>query len=140
MGPLCRGWASPLRGNSGRPSIAIGRNGAPGSCSGGGKILAVSILSSCRAGKCSMHRSQTSKPNTSLSSLAAVAVLGLLRLYKVLLSPLFTGSCRFYPSCADYMREAIELHGAVKGVWMGTRRLVRCHPLGSHGVDPVPRP
>jgi putative membrane protein insertion efficiency factor len=87
-----------------------------------------------------MHRSQISKLNTLPCSPAAAIVLGLLRLYKVLLSPLFAGSCRFYPSCADYMREAIELHGAVKGVWMGARRLVRCHPLGSHGVDPVPRP
>jgi len=87
-----------------------------------------------------MHRSQLSKPNTSPSSPAAAIVLGLLRLYKVLLSPLFVGSCRFYPSCADYMREAVEVHGAIKGVWMGTRRLARCHPLGSHGVDPVPRP
>jgi putative component of membrane protein insertase Oxa1/YidC/SpoIIIJ protein YidD len=37
------------------------------------------------------------------------------------------------------MREAVELHGVIRGVWMGTRRLARCHPLGSHGVDPVPR-
>src|SRR5262245_25367270 len=135
-----RAWALPQLGNSGRPSIAIGRNGAPGSCLDGGKTLAVSMSSSCRAGKCSMHRSHISKLNTSPFSPAAVIVLGLLRLYKVLLSPLFAGSCRFYPSCADYMREAVEVHGVTKGVWMGTRRLARCHPLGSQGVDPVPRP
>ena len=70
----------------------------------------------------------------------AAAVLALLRLYKLLFSPLFAGSCRFYPSCADYMAEAVRVHGAVKGVWLGTRRLARCHPLGSHGFDPVPRP
>jgi len=87
-----------------------------------------------------MHRSQLSMPNTSPFSPAAALVLGLLRIYKVFLSPLFAGSCRFYPSCADYMREAIELHGVTRGLWMGTRRLARCHPLGSHGVDPVPRP
>jgi ribosomal protein L34 len=51
-----------------------------------------------------------------------------------------TGSCRFYPSCADYMSEAIQIHGATKGIWLGIRRLGRCHPLGSHGVDPVPPP
>jgi putative membrane protein insertion efficiency factor len=54
------------------------------------------------------------------------------------LSPLFTGSCRFQPSCADYMAEAVRTHGARTGVWMGLRRLARCHPFGSHGFDPVP--
>ena len=85
-----------------------------------------------------MHRSQFSKPNTSLS-LPAAAALALLRGYKIFFSPIFRGSCRFYPSCADYMSEAIQIHGASKGIWLGIRRLARCHPLGSHGVDPVPR-
>lgn len=68
----------------------------------------------------------------------AAAVLALLRAYKVLLSPLFAGSCRFQPSCADYMTEAVRRHGAARGVWLGVRRLSRCHPLGGHGLDPVP--
>jgi putative membrane protein insertion efficiency factor len=87
-----------------------------------------------------MHRSQLSKPNTPRCSVAAAIALTSLRAYKVFLSPLFTGSCRFYPSCADYMSEAIQIHGATKGIWLGIRRLGRCHPLGSHGVDPVPPP
>ena len=100
-----------------------------------------------------MHRSLHSKPITPLSLPVIVSppdamhvgpvsalVLGLLRAYKLLISPLFAGSCRFYPSCADYMGEAIHIHGAVKGMWLGARRLARCHPLGSHGFDPVPRP
>ena len=99
-----------------------------------------------------MHRSLHSKLITPLCSTdavrhsepihagaAALLVLALIRAYKLLISPLFTGSCRFYPSCADYMSEAIHLHGAVTGVWLGTRRLARCHPFGSHGFDPVPR-
>jgi uncharacterized protein len=73
-----------------------------------------------------------------LAGVAAAAVLALLRAYKILLSPLFTGSCRFYPSCSDYMTEAVRLHGPWRGVWLGCRRLARCHPLGGHGVDPVP--
>ena len=72
-------------------------------------------------------------------SLAAAVVLGLLRAYKILFSPLFTGSCRFYPSCSDYMTEAIRLYGAARGTWLGLRRLVRCRPFGGHGFDPVPR-
>ncbi len=71
--------------------------------------------------------------------LAASLALKLLRAYKLLISPLFTGCCRYYPSCADYTKEAVELHGAGRGVWLGMRRVMRCHPFGRHGVDPVPR-
>jgi putative membrane protein insertion efficiency factor len=66
-----------------------------------------------------------------------VALL-LLRTYKILVSPLFAGSCRFLPSCSDYTAEAIGRYGVVRGGWLGLKRLGRCHPLGSHGHDPVP--
>ena len=66
-------------------------------------------------------------------------VLGLLRGYKILISLLFTGSCRFQPSCADYMSEAVRLHGVGRGAWLGIVRLTRCRPFGGHGYDPVPR-
>lgn len=46
--------------------------------------------------------------------------------------------CRFVPTCSTYALEAIEEHGAARGSWLATRRLLRCHPLGSHGYDPVP--
>jgi hypothetical protein len=65
--------------------------------------------------------------------------LAALRCYKILFSPLFAGSCRFVPSCSDYARDAIVEHGLVKGTWLALRRLSRCHPLGSSGLDPVPR-
>jgi putative membrane protein insertion efficiency factor len=65
-------------------------------------------------------------------------LLALLGAYKTLISPLFTGSCRYYPSCSTYMAEAIEIHGTARGLWLGLRRLSRCHPFGSSGVDPVP--
>ena len=70
----------------------------------------------------------------------AAIILHALRLYKVAISPLFAGACRYHPSCSDYMAEAVELHGPVRGVLMGIRRLGRCRPLGRHGFDPVPRP
>jgi putative membrane protein insertion efficiency factor len=54
------------------------------------------------------------------------------------LSPHFFGSCRFVPGCADYAREALERHGAVRGGWLALRRLARCHPMGGSGLDPVP--
>lgn len=70
--------------------------------------------------------------------LVARVVLAALRAYKILISPLFTGSCRFAPSCSDYMGEAIRIHGVARGVWLGVRRLARCQPFGGHGFDPVP--
>jgi putative membrane protein insertion efficiency factor len=60
-----------------------------------------------------------------------------LRGYKTLVSPLLPSACRFSPTCSEYMREAIEKHGAARGAWMGIRRLLRCHPFHSGGYDPV---
>jgi len=65
-------------------------------------------------------------------------VLFLIRGYKRTLSPLFGQHCRFFPSCSDYTYEAIEKHGLVKGLYLGTKRLLKCHPLHSGGVDPIP--
>jgi uncharacterized protein len=64
--------------------------------------------------------------------------LAVLRGYKILISPLFTGACRFHPPCSTYMAEAIRVHGVVHGGWLGLVRLSRCHPFGSSGYDPVP--
>ena len=65
-------------------------------------------------------------------------LLGLLRAYQYALRPLLGANCRFYPSCSDYAREAIERHGAVRGMWLAGRRLARCHPYHAGGYDPVP--
>ena len=69
---------------------------------------------------------------------AARVVLSLIRAYQLLLSPLFAGSCRFVPSCSQYATEAVLRFGAIRGSALAVRRLMRCHPLGSHGLDPVP--
>ena len=68
----------------------------------------------------------------------ARVMLAGVRGYQVLLSPLFAGSCRYVPSCSHYMAEALERHGALRGGWLGLKRLGRCHPFGSSGFDPVP--
>jgi uncharacterized protein len=65
-------------------------------------------------------------------------VLALLRGYRATLSSLFAGACRHQPSCSAYALEAVQRHGAARGLWLALRRLARCHPLGSSGYDPVP--
>ena len=64
--------------------------------------------------------------------------LGLLRLYKFVLSPLLPAACRYQPTCSDYAREAVERHGALHGTILAARRLSRCHPFREGGYDPVP--
>ncbi len=63
--------------------------------------------------------------------------LGILRIYKRWISPMLPSACRFYPSCSEYMMQAVEKHGVARGVWMGVRRLVKCHPFHEGGFDPV---
>ena len=64
--------------------------------------------------------------------------LSAIRSYKVLISPMFAGSCRYLPSCSDYAAEAIRRFGVIRGSMLAAARLARCHPLGGHGLDPVP--
>jgi putative membrane protein insertion efficiency factor len=65
-------------------------------------------------------------------------LLWMIRGYQLLLSPWFGSRCRFYPSCSCYTHTAIEQYGAVRGSWLGLRRLLRCHPFNEGGYDPVP--
>ena len=65
-------------------------------------------------------------------------LLGMIRVYQLFLSPVLGSSCRFEPSCSCYTHEAIEKHGAVKGSWLGLKRIGKCHPWNQGGYDPVP--
>jgi uncharacterized protein len=64
-------------------------------------------------------------------------ILATLRAYKRWLSPLLPSACRYHPTCSQYMMDAVRKYGAARGVWMGLRRLARCHPLNPGGLDPV---
>ncbi|WP_084255171.1 membrane protein insertion efficiency factor YidD [Nocardioides sp. J54] len=65
-------------------------------------------------------------------------LIGLVRAYQLLVSPLLGPTCRYYPSCSAYAVEALRVHGAIKGTWLAARRLLRCHPWSPGGVDHVP--
>ncbi len=71
-------------------------------------------------------------------SLPGRGIVRLLRLYKRHLSPRLRPRCRFYPTCSEYCREAVERYGALKGTWLGFRRMCRCHPFCKGGLDPLP--
>jgi putative membrane protein insertion efficiency factor len=64
--------------------------------------------------------------------------LAVIRGYQLVVRPLLTGSCRYLPTCSEYAAEAILTHGALRGGWMGLKRVLRCHPFGGSGLDPVP--
>jgi putative membrane protein insertion efficiency factor len=64
-------------------------------------------------------------------------VSGSLRLYKLVISPMLPPACRFHPTCSEYTRTAVEKYGAARGLWMGLKRLARCHPFHAGGFDPV---
>ncbi|MGZ8839444.1 MAG: membrane protein insertion efficiency factor YidD [Candidatus Aminicenantales bacterium] len=64
--------------------------------------------------------------------------LALIRLYQLTLSPLLGTRCRFHPTCSVYAQEAITKYGFLRGVCLGGRRLLRCHPFHAGGIDPVP--
>jgi len=58
--------------------------------------------------------------------------------YKYAISPMTPASCRHIPSCSEYAIDALKIHGPIKGIYLGTRRILKCHPWGTHGYDPVP--
>lgn len=68
----------------------------------------------------------------------AKGLCGCIRFYQRAISPFLGPHCRFEPSCSNYMLEAVRVHGVICGVWLGLRRLVKCHPWNLGGYDPVP--
>jgi uncharacterized protein len=74
-----------------------------------------------------------------LKRYAKFVTLQMLRAYKWAISPLFPPACRYVPTCSEYAMEAVERYGAVRGGWMALGRVLRCHPLGRAGYDPVVR-
>jgi putative membrane protein insertion efficiency factor len=78
-----------------------------------------------------------SDSNRGLTPAVRVA-LWAIRGYQVVIRPGLTGSCRYLPTCSHYAADAIVTHGALKGGWLALKRVLRCHPFGGAGLDPVP--
>jgi len=68
----------------------------------------------------------------------AVPFILLIKIYQLFISPLFPSSCRYTPTCSHYTAEALKKYGLFKGGWLGIKRILRCHPWGGSGYDPVP--
>lgn len=75
---------------------------------------------------------------TSQHSWPARALMALVRLYQLTLSPLLGVTCRYQPTCSAYAMDALKQHGMWRGIWLTAKRFARCHPFGGHGYDPVP--
>lgn len=85
-----------------------------------------------------MKLTSSSRNQRQGTSLGAQALLGSIRAYQKVLSPVFGRNCRYHPTCSHFTYEAVEIHGAVRGSWMGVKRIGRCHPFREGGFDPVP--
>jgi len=66
--------------------------------------------------------------------------IAILTAYRTVVSPLYGDVCRYYPSCSHYTLQAFQLHGVLRGTWLGARRIARCHPWADGGIDDVPAP
>ncbi|GGC01160.1 hypothetical protein GCM10010972_12480 [Cellulomonas carbonis] len=90
-----------------------------------------------------MSASAPSRPRTAVAlrlvrRLPQLILVGLLRVYQAVVSPMTGPTCRYYPSCSSYALIAVRRHGALRGTWLAVRRLLRCHPWAAGGVDDVP--
>jgi putative membrane protein insertion efficiency factor len=82
-----------------------------------------------------MHQ-KNAKP---ASKICVLLFVGAIRLYQLVVSPWLSPRCRFIPTCSCYAQEALETHGVWRGIYLGVRRLLRCHPFHAGGFDPVPQ-
>lgn len=73
-----------------------------------------------------------------LKQIVSFPIILLVRIYQWIISPILPQSCRYTPTCSNYMLEAVRIWGPIKGTWLGLKRIGSCHPWGGHGHDPVP--
>jgi uncharacterized protein len=73
-----------------------------------------------------------------IAKLIAYFLRAFVRGYQLLISPILAGSCRYHPTCSGYALDALDVHGPARGSWLALKRILRCHPWGGSGYDPVP--
>jgi len=78
-----------------------------------------------------------SKSTISIREIVISPIILLVKIYQGAISPLLPNSCRYTPTCSQYMIEALKKYGLVYGFWLGVKRILRCHPWGGHGHDPL---
>jgi putative membrane protein insertion efficiency factor len=83
------------------------------------------------------YLSDMNKPVLSFREILISPFVLLVKIYQGAISPFLPNACRFTPTCSQFMLEALHKYGLLKGGWMGIRRILRCHPWGGHGHDPV---
>ncbi len=87
---------------------------------------------------------QATKPKSSpatgltINKILAFPFIAIIKVYQWIISPLLGPKCRFTPTCSHYALEAFKKYGPFKGLWLAIKRILRCHPWGGHGYDPVP--
>ena len=84
---------------------------------------------------CSNH---TSSNTNVLKKVLILPLVGIVRFYQVVISPVTPAACRFEPSCSNYALQALEKHGLIKGTWLAIKRIFSCNPWGKSGYDPIP--
>jgi putative membrane protein insertion efficiency factor len=72
-----------------------------------------------------------------IKNIGAKCIINLIDIYKYLISPLLGNNCRFLPTCSEYTKDSIVKFGLVKGCWLGLKRILKCHPWGKGGYDPI---
>ena len=78
------------------------------------------------------------KIESAIRKLLSFPFIVLVRFYQICISPLKPATCRFTPTCSAYAIEALRKYGPIKGIWLAAKRIIRCHPWGGSGYDPVP--
>ncbi|TVR78021.1 MAG: membrane protein insertion efficiency factor YidD [Chitinophagaceae bacterium] len=73
-----------------------------------------------------------------VKSILSLILIGIFKFYQGAISPYLAPSCRYTPTCSEYGVQAVKKHGPLKGGWLAIKRILRCHPWGGHGHDPVP--
>ncbi len=73
-----------------------------------------------------------------IQKIVSFPIVLVVKFYQIIISPVFPATCRFNPTCSNYMLEAVKIWGPIKGVYLGLKRISKCHPWGSHGEDHVP--